>query len=106
MLIVSGHFTEVLAKLFRLEQDAHVRFGPARSCDPVTSLAALSHWCPFDDYVMEGGVRYALRARPHAEGLMLEIQLTGSNRDRFVHHFVRDYVKLAGCVPRDAAACE
>jgi hypothetical protein len=100
-MIVAGKFTEVLQGLFRLEQDGHVRFGPARSCDPLASLEALSDWRMFEDYVMEGFVRYALRARPHAQGLRLDVQFTGTNRDRFVGPFVRDYVRWAGFVPLD-----
>jgi hypothetical protein len=96
MLIVAGNFTEVLRGLFHLDDERHLRFGPARSCGPVDTPDALSNWCMFDDYIMEGGVRYALRANPHAEGLILEIQLTGTNRDRFVPAFVRDYVRWAG----------
>jgi hypothetical protein len=56
----------------------------------------------FEDYVMEGGVHYALRASPHPRGLQLEIQLTGMNRDRFVPDFVRRYVTWAGLEPIEA----
>ena len=101
MLIVAGNFIEVLPGLFRLDDQRHVRFGSARSRSPVGDIDALSNWCMFDDYLMEGGVRYALRARPHAEGLVLEIRLAGTNRDHFVAAFVRDYVKWAGFSCRD-----
>jgi hypothetical protein len=96
MIVVAGNFTEVLPGLFRLDDERHLRFGPARSRNPVQTLDALSNWCMFDDHIMEGGVRYALRARPHAEGLTLEIQLTGTNRDHFIPPFVRDYIRWAG----------
>jgi hypothetical protein len=94
--IVAGDFADVLRRLFQLDPERHLRFGPARSQCPAASLDALSRWCVFDDYVMEGTVRYGLRARSHPGGLLLEVQLTGMQRDRFVVPFVRDYIKWAG----------
>lgn len=98
-LVVAGDFADVLQRLFQLDQDRHLRFGPARSRESPASLDALSRWCVFDDYIMEGVVRYALRAAPHADGLRLEVQLAGTARDRFVVPFVRDYIKWAGLAP-------
>jgi len=94
--IMAGDFADVLHRLFRLDQERHLRFGPARSQCPAAGLDALSRWCMFDDYVMEGTVRYGLRARPHPDGLLLEVQLTGTQRDCFVVPFVLDYIKWAG----------
>jgi hypothetical protein len=101
MLIIAGKFTDVLHGLFRLEADGHVRFGPARSCDPLASLDTLEGWQLFDDYVMEGFVRYKVRALPHPRGLRLDVQLTGTDRDRFVLAFIRDYIRWAGFRPDD-----
>ena len=60
-VIVQGEFADLLPRLFGLE-DGHLRFGPARSRDPAETREVLSNWCIFDDYVMEGFVRYSLRA--------------------------------------------
>jgi hypothetical protein len=103
-VIVPGKFADLLPKLFDLDE-GHLRFGPARSRNPAETRDALSNWCMFDDYMMEGFVRYALRARPHARGLLLEIQLAGTKLDRFVDPFVRTYIGWAGlsCCDADIA---
>jgi hypothetical protein len=103
-VIVPGEFADLLPRLFGLE-DGHLQFGPARSRDPAETQDALSNWCMFDDYVMEGFVRYSLRARPHSRGLLLEIQLAGTRLDRFVDPFVRTYIGWAGlsCCNADIA---
>ena len=103
-VIVQGEFADLLPRLFGLE-DGHLRFGPARSRDPAQTQDALSNWRMFDDYMMEGFVRYSLRARPHPRGLLLEIQLAGTRLDRFVDPFVRTYIGWAGlsCCDADIA---
>jgi hypothetical protein len=103
-VIVPGEFADLLPRLFGLE-DGHLRFGPARSRDPAETQDALSNWCMFDDYMMEGFVRYSLRARPHPRGLLLEIQLADTRLDRFVEPFVRTYIGWAGlsCCDADIA---
>lgn|SRR5579871_6391301 len=102
MLIVAGKFADVLQGLFQHGEDGYLHFGSARSREPSASSEAVTSWCMFEDCIMEGHVRYALRASPHGRGLKLEVQLTGSNRDRFVRDFVRNYVEWAGFQPIDA----
>jgi len=100
-VIVPGEFADLLPRLFGLE-DGHLRFGPARSRDPAETQDALSNWCMFDDYMMEGFVRYSLRARPPPRGLLLEIQLADTRLDRFVEPFVHTYIGWAGLTCCDA----
>jgi hypothetical protein len=97
-IVVPGIFAKVLQALFTHEE-GHLRFGPARSKGRAASCEAVTDWLVFDDYIMEGGVRYALRARPHPEGLALDVALAGTVRDRFVLEFVAMYVRWAGLTP-------
>ena len=105
LLLVPGEYSEVLRILFRRGEDGRVAFGPAQSMQSILSVSsfeALEDWLEFDDYIMEGNVRYDLRARPHPRGLLLEIRLKGSARDKHVGQFVGDYVRWAGLCPKPA----
>lgn len=97
MLLALGDPHVLLPKLFRQGDDGHLSFGPACSVAPVTAAAMLGAWVAFDDNIMEGHVRYDLRARRHPRGLLLEIRLSGSNRDQHVPWFVAEYMRWAGC---------
>jgi hypothetical protein len=96
MLLVPGAYSEVLPTLFQRAEDGRLAFGPAQSVMTAVSLEALADWVEFHDYMMEGHVRYDLRARPDPRGLLLDIRLKGDVRDKHVEPFVANYVRWAG----------
>jgi hypothetical protein len=96
MLLVPGAYPEVLRTLFQCGEDGRLVFGSARGVIAVSSLEVLADWVEFRDYIMEGHVRYDLRARPDPRGLLLDIRLKGDVRDKHVESFVARYVGWTG----------
>ncbi|MGL4420860.1 MAG: hypothetical protein ACRCZF_09370 [Gemmataceae bacterium] len=96
MFEVAGQYPELLARLFPMAADGHLEFGSARSAVPVAGAASVAEWVEFSDYIMEGFVRYTLRAVPSAAGLRLDVRLSGTNRDQYVGPSMRSYIGWAG----------
>ena len=95
-LLVVGQYEELLRKIFRCDANGHIEFGMAHSIGPANGIEALVNRIEFRDYIMEGFVKYFLRVVPVANGLQLEIELTGMNRDKYVLSGVQAYISWAG----------
>ena len=101
LFAVAGNPDVVLRKLFRLTGDGHLEFGPAGvSTDPVGDSSALPSGVDFRDYVLEGFVRYHLRAVATSAGLRLEVEpadgAADTARGRSIGWLVRFNVASAG----------
>jgi hypothetical protein len=92
VFLVHGEYSDILERLFRHDPDGRVLLGTAQSREPFANLGALAEWTEFSDYIMEGGVRYALRVSRVPDGLVVEVQLKGMNRDRFVASSLKAYI--------------
>jgi hypothetical protein len=106
---VAGDPAVVLRTLFRSAADGHLRFGPAGvSVDPVGDLSALAGSVEFRDYVLEGFVRYRLRAAATPTGLRIEVELAaesaGTTRGRSLGWLVRFNVACGGLTAVESSA--
>jgi hypothetical protein len=91
---VAGDPAVVLRRLFRPAADGHLRFGSAGvSVDPVGDVSAVAHGVEFRDYVLEGFVRYRLRAVATSAGLRVEVEpgarSADTPRERTIEWLVR-----------------
>lgn len=96
MLLIRGEYEDICNRLFQVGTDGRMMFGPAFSKESNANLGHLSDWTEFTDYIMEGFISYFLRVRKSSDGLVLDIKLTGSNRDRYVSPSVKAYIRWAG----------
>jgi hypothetical protein len=104
VFVVHGEYDDLVKRLFQLNADATVTFGPAKSKDRLFDLARLTDWTPFRDYIMDAFVGYSVRIRNLQPGLFLEIRLNGTNRDQHVASAVKTIIQTAGLEPIDATA--
>lgn len=95
-LLIRGEYRDLLHQLFRREADGCVFFGGAHSRELLADLERLAEWTEFIDYLMEGSVRYSLRASDVPEGLVLAVQLNGTSRDRLVVTFLQKHIRAVG----------
>jgi hypothetical protein len=93
---MTDDYDDVLSRLFKIGDDGRVLIGTARSRESLGNLSGLEDWTLFSDYIMEGFVTYFLRLVRTADGCVLEVRFTGTNRDRDIPFAVRDYIKWAG----------
>jgi hypothetical protein len=105
VFVVRGQYWDVLHRLFRHEKDGRVWLGTAHNREPLADFGRLAEWTEFSDYIMEGGVIYAIRVREVTDGLELAVRLKGMNRDRYVAASLNSYIQWAGlqAVPAENA---
>ncbi|MBI1248260.1 hypothetical protein GC197_10540 [bacterium] len=89
-------YDNILNQLFQVGDDGRIEIGWAKSREAVGTLDGLQESTLFSDYIMEGFVTYYLRLVRTADGCVLEVRLTGTNRDQYIPFTVRDYIKWAG----------
>jgi hypothetical protein len=93
---LEGDCHTVLAHLFEVDQDGHLRFGwTGQSLRPVGHDDLLAGPVRFRDYIMEGFLAYNVQAEDLRPGCLLRIRGEGSNRDQFIHPQVRHYITAA-----------
>jgi hypothetical protein len=80
LFILKGDPDTVLRSLFLQAADGRLHFAPAGlSTIPVSDISALREGVEFRDYVLEGFVRYTLRATSAALGLVIEVEPVGES---------------------------
>ena len=86
-----------LAKLFTTNPDGTVTLGwSATTQKPIDVSRLLFEPVLFQDYLMEGFVPYTLQLGAHDLGSELAAIGKGSNRDKYIPHQVRHFIKAAG----------
>jgi uncharacterized FAD-dependent dehydrogenase len=96
-LLLNGNVDNLIKSLFTTNGEGYLNFGLTGKSTKQSEISDLkNNFVEFRDYIMEGFVKYEIQAKPKEHGLELEVKLLGTNRDEYVMHQVRHYLKLAG----------
>jgi len=89
---------EVIAKLF-VDDSGKVIFSamPTAICKDASSPEDLfNDWYEFDDYIVEGYVKYQVKFEEQGNAVEMFTKLCGTPRDLYVASALKSYVKAAG----------
>lgn len=82
---VLGLSSRTLDSIFVADESRHLVFGPcSRSVVPASTAELVAGAVEFQDYIMEGFVRYLVSVANSNDTIVLNIGLIGTNRDRYV----------------------
>ena len=91
-----GDPDDILSRLFHTDE-GRIRFGFAGCTKAAASLDQLwGDGVEIRDYIMEGFVTYRVRADKTGDGVRLEVQKLGTNRDLYVDACARHYIQSLG----------
>lgn len=101
---IKGNAETALAALFTQTDDGRlVICGSGRSIVPSTVNSVSEEFIEFQDYLMEGFVRYELRVQKEPERIVLVIRKSGTNRDQYIDSHLKWLVKQAGFAVSESA---
>lgn len=91
-----GEPEAIVNRLFHADE-GHLRFGSAgRTTTPASLVQVWGDGVEIRDYIMEGFVKYRIRAEKTTDGVQLEVQKFGTNRDQHVDSSVKHYIRSLG----------
>lgn len=99
MMRIAATKPEVIAKLFVIDDDGKVVFSTCPTA--ISKLASkpevlFEDWCEFQDYIMEGNVKYQIRFEEQDDAVEMFIKLYGTHRDPYILAALKFYVQVAG----------
>ncbi len=97
-LLAKGNTNEIASLVFQEpEETDKLYFGfTGATVDACRRDQVFESEVLFKDYLMEGFVKFKVRALHSSEGLVLEIYGLGSNRDKFLEPYIKSIIKDLG----------
>ena len=94
---IAGDFDTTADALFGTDEKGHLNFGwTGKSAAPSSIHQLCVTPVEFRDYIMEGSLAYRVLLKRVESGAVLEVTLTGTNRDQYVQPQIRHYIGQAG----------